>query len=161
MFAKIVLILRREYVIIGAVLFGAILRTYQIGNQILIGDEWHAVNSALYSGGYLDILSTFGGGGHSIPEALYYKFLIDTVGLSEISIHIPFLFAGILIIIVIPLLVSEIIGKYTANLLAWLLALSPFLIFYSRFARPYGIVVLLGFSAVVLFYKWWTTGNRF
>lgn len=39
--------------------------------------------------------------------------------------------------------------------LTGLLAISPGLVFYSRIARPYALVVLLGFGAVAAFDAWW------
>ena len=36
-----------------------------------------------------------------------------------------------------------------------LLAISPLLIFYSRFARPYALVALLSSCAVLFAWHWW------
>ncbi|MBW1781805.1 MAG: hypothetical protein JRL30_13825 [Deltaproteobacteria bacterium] len=60
---------------------------------------------------------------------------------------------------ILPLIVRSLVGRYASNLFAWLLALSPPLIFYSRFARPYSIALLCGFIGIIMFYKWWTAPN--
>lgn len=141
--------------IAAATVFGAVLRIYQVTNQILTGDEWHAIITAI-NWDAAEILTDFGSGGHSIPVALYYEFLISTIGLSELTLYLPFLFSGIILIFAIPMAVKGMTdSSVSVTIVAWLLAISPVLIFYSRFARPYGIVVLLGFCAVTFFYKWW------
>jgi len=150
---------RREYVLLSAVIFGSLLRAYQLPGQILFGDEWHAIHTAI-SSDYIKILSSFGAADHSIPITLYYKLIIDTVGLSEWTVRAPFLLAGALTILFPPLLVRIRVSRFTSDIFAWLIALSPTLIFYSRLARPYMVALLCSFSAVILFYSWWTTGNR-
>lgn len=152
-------LIRREWVFLSAVAFGAVLRVHQLSGQVLFGDEWHAIHTAI-SSGYSEVLSSFGAADHSIPITLYYKICMDTVGLSEWAIRFPFLVSGALTVFILPLLVRTQVSRFTADLFAWLLALSPELIFYSRFARPYAITVLFGFAAAILFYSWWGTGNR-
>ena len=150
---------RREYILICAVIFGGALRAYQLPGQIPFGDEWHAIYTAARSG-YMGILSCFGASDHSIPIALYYRLAMDTVGLSEWVIRAPFFLAGTLTILILPLLIRNITGRFTANIFAWLLALSPTLIFFSRTARPYAIIGLSAFAAAILVKRWWTEGLR-
>jgi hypothetical protein len=137
-----------------AILAGLWLRVTQLPQQMLFGDEWHAICTASRAT-YEQILISFGRSDHSIPIALHFKALMDTVGLSEMGIRIPFLAAGALTILVLPLLVRHRVDGFSFILFAWLLALSPTLVFFSRFARPYAIVVLLAFSAVMFFFRWW------
>jgi len=157
-FETIVQMLRREWVLISAVIFGAGLRLYQLPGQILFGDEWHAIFAATHSD-YTQIISNFGLSDRSIPITLYYKFAMNSVGLEEWVIRAPFFLFGTLTILVLPLLIRRFVGRFTSNLFAWLLALSPTLIFYSRFARPYSIALLCGFAAVIMFYRWWIAPN--
>ena len=42
---------------------------------------------------------------------------------------------------------------------AWLFALSPILVLYSRIARPYEILALATFGAALAFDRWWRTGS--
>ncbi|MCG6879193.1 MAG: glycosyltransferase family 39 protein [Deltaproteobacteria bacterium] len=143
----------------GAVIVGAALRLYQLPNQILFGDEWHAIHAAANSG-YFSILSTFGAADRSIPITLYYKILMDTVGLSETAIRTPFFVGGVLTVTILPIMVRPITGRTVSNIFAWLLALSPTLIFYSRFARPYAITTFFSFLACLFFFRWWETNAR-
>ena len=96
---------RLSYGTLGGLLatffIGAFLRLYQLGHQILAEDEWHAIDVALHAG-YRQIFSDFGGGGHSIPMALYNKLLLDTTGLSEFAIYAPFVFFGIVTTLILP-----------------------------------------------------------
>ena len=138
--------------LLAAFFIGAFLRLYQLGHQILAEDEWHAIDVALHAG-YRQIFSDFGDGGHSIPMALYNKLLLDTTGLSEFAIYAPFVFFGIVTTLILPLLARKFIGGHTV-LFSSLLCLSPLLIFYSRFARPYGLIALFGFTAIYFFYLW-------
>lgn len=141
-----------------AILAGLWLRVTQLPQQMLFGDEWHAICTAARAT-FGEILTSFGRSDHSIPIALHAKLLMDTVGLSEWGIRIPFLAAGTLSILVLPLLVRHDVDRSSRVLFAWLLALSPTLVFYSRNARPYAVVVLLAFSAIIFFLRWWVEGK--
>ena len=147
-------LLRSNLALLGAVLAGAGLRAYQLPGQILVDDEWHALHKVVRSS-YAGILTSFGNADHSIPIALYYRLATDAIGLSEWVIRTPFFVAGTLMILVVPLLMRGHAGRTASDILAWLLALSPPLVFFSRFARPYAIVALFGSVAVLAFYAWW------
>ncbi len=142
-----------------AILAGLWLRVTQLPQQMLFGDEWHALCTAARAS-YGQILTSFGGSDHSIPIAAYYKLLMNTVGLSEWGIRIPFAAAGILTVLIVPLLVRHFVDRFSFVLFAWLLALSPTLVFFSRFARPYAIVVFLSFCAIMFFFRWWVESRR-
>ncbi len=145
---------RGNLALLGAVFAGAALRAYQLPGQILVDDEWHALHKIIHSD-YAEILTSFGNADYSIPIALYYKLATDTVGLSEWVIRTPFFVAGALTVLIVPLLLRRHVGRFASDILAWLLALSPLLVFFSRFARPYSIVVLFGSVAVLVFHAWW------
>jgi hypothetical protein len=51
-------------------------------------------------------------------------------------------------------------GWRRAAAVAWLLAISPSLVYYSRFARPYAEVVLLAPLAAAAFWRWWRGGGH-
>ncbi len=93
----------------------------------------------------------------SLPLNVYGLFLYQHVGWSEMAFHLPIVIAGILSVAVLPWLLRPILGDRVSLTSAFLLAISPFLIFYSRFFRSYSFVVLLGFSALLLSYRWMTT----
>ena len=80
---------------VGAVfLFGLWVRAFRIGEQLILDDEWHALN-AVQDHGYAWIFSHLGHADHSIPLTLLYEFFSHTIGLSEITMRAPSLLAGV------------------------------------------------------------------
>jgi hypothetical protein len=146
--------LRREWSLGLALALALALRVYQLGDQILVGDEWHALDKAA-SAGWLEIATTFGRADHSIPIALYDRALASTIGLSEPWIRAPFLLSGLVLVLVLPLAARRFVPRAVADALAWLLAASPVLVFYSRFARPYTLTCPLALLAVWLAWRFW------
>lgn len=138
----------------GVLVLGVFLRVYQLGDQIITGDEWHALHIAMQAD-YSEIATSFGDADHSIPVALYFKLLMESVGLQQWMIQAPFVLAGCLLIFIIPWLLREQLGHRSAIFAAGLFAISPILITQARFARPYPIALLLSFVAVIYFYRWW------
>ncbi|MBZ0114057.1 MAG: hypothetical protein K8J08_16455, partial [Thermoanaerobaculia bacterium] len=128
--------------------------------QILADDEWHAVRTAL-SRGYEDLLTSFSVAA-SPPLPLMYRALYDTVGLSEKILRFPMLLFGLLAILAFPWVLprSRALPRGTRLLFSVLIAVSPILVYYSRYARPYSISVLFTFVGVMAFYRWWVEGRR-
>lgn len=122
--------------------------------QIVIDDEWHAINQ-LKSSGYLTIFITFGIADHSIPLTLYDKLLADTIGLNEWGLRLPMLVAGLLTVVAVPWLFRDRLHSFERLATGALLAISPVLIEYSRKGRPYALTILLCVVAFVSFYRWW------
>lgn len=145
--------------VVLAVVVGLLLRTYQFSDQILADDEWHAIH-ALRLDSYVWIFSHFGKSDHSIPLTLLYKALADTVGLTENRMRAPMLLCGIAALAVFPLLVRRCIGSPAAAAFAWLLAISPLHVYFSRYARPYAITMFLAGVAVVAAFEWRSSGSR-
>lgn len=131
-----------------AVVAGAALRLNQLRDQVLVDDEWHALH-ALLAHGPLEVFLSFGTTDHSIPLTLWDILLERTVGLTELGMRLPALAAGIAALVVVPALVRPLLGARIAATLAWLLAIAPLHVFYSRLARPYEPAMLLAFVAVV------------
>jgi hypothetical protein len=149
--------LRRNWLLAVATLVGSGLRLYQIKTQIIADDEWHAVRMVDLD--FFTIASHFGESDVSIPIALFYRLVIATFGLSEWIMRAPVLFCGLLSLVVFPLIVRRFFDQKTSVLFAWLLAISPIHVYYSRFARPYSIALFFGFCGVSAFHLWWTTRN--
>ena len=144
---------------IAAFFLGSFLRLYGIEKQIPLDDEWHglfaaAVNSYAYLASHLFY------SGISIPYTLYQKLALSTVGWDEITVRLPSIAAGILSLLICPFYVNRMFGKRIAVIFSFLLALSPLLVFYSRCARSYSVIMLLSFVALLSFYYWITTENR-
>jgi hypothetical protein len=137
---------------IGAAAF--FLRAWQLGRQVVIDDEWHAIHKLLDSG-YGGIISSFGQVDHSIPLTLFYKLAADTVGLGEGLMHGPPLMAGLATVALLTALAWKRFGPAVALVFGWLLAASPLLVEFSRYARPYAFVVLLAAIAYIAADRWW------
>lgn len=142
-----------------AFVVGLVLRGYLLANQVFADDEWHGFYFALgKSPGWL--LTHFSiPGATCIPLNFYIWVLGQTTGWSETLLRLPSLFSGLLLLLC-PLLACRFIGLRRTVLLAFLLAISPVLVFYTRLCRPYSAVAFLGFAALLLAARWRQTGCR-
>jgi len=152
-------VLNRWLVAGVVVIFGIWIRLYRVGEQLILDDEWHALN-AVQNFDYWWIFSHFGRADYSIPLALLFEFFSRTIGLSEITMRLPSLLAGILTLLVIPLLVRPWLKRNEIIVMVGLIAISPFLINYSRIARPYALVALLAGASLPLAWRWWHNQGR-
>jgi hypothetical protein len=137
---------------------GAWLRYYQLDLQILVEDEWHALHKILRSG-FADIYQSFGRSDHSIPLALYDRWLMLHGGLTEWTMRMPMFVSGIALLAVAPLMIRRDADRATRALWVGLLAVSPLLVYFSKIARPYSITVLAVFIAVIAVRRWWRDGG--
>lgn len=137
---------------------GAGLRVWQIGLQIPVDDEWHALHR-LMQAGYAEIFQSFGHADHSIPLTLLFRALADSVGLHDWQLRLlPMLF-GLAALVLLPRLLRPWLKPDEALCLAALVSISPLLIHFSRFVRPYALVIVLGFAAMILLWQWWQRGG--
>jgi hypothetical protein len=136
-----------------AVVAGAAIRLDQIADQIPGDDEWHALH-ALLAHPYAWILQHLGGADYCIPLTVYDKLVADTIGLSELWMRLPGLLAGIAAIALLPRLLRPELGTKASLVLAWLLAISPLHVYFSRYARPYAPAFLLSVLAVIALDRW-------
>jgi hypothetical protein len=134
-------------------MLGAFLRLYQIDAQVTGDDEWHGISVAAHSS-LPYILTHFHSSDNCIPLTAYYKLLLETIGLDEFGLHSLQILLGVLSLIVFPLIIKSIFQERIAIIFSFLLAISPFLTYYSRYARPYIVVVFLSFIATFSFYFW-------
>lgn len=141
-------------------LAGAFLRLWNLGGQVLGGDELHGVRAAL--GRTLgEVLTTHGIPDPFIPFAALTRLWVLAGGtVTDGWLRAPALAAGLAAIVVLPWLVRSWVGRPATIAFAWLLALSPGLVVYSRIARSYMPVVLLGGVAVLVFFRYWEGGRR-
>lgn len=138
---------RRESALLGALAVALFLRTFQLAHQSPADDEWHALVMSA-SAGLREILTSFGGSDHSIPMTAYFEVVADTLGLCDVTLRGPMVVGGMLLVLAVGLVFRRALGRGAGDLAAWLVALSPFLTFFSRFARPYVLAGLLGFLAL-------------
>lgn len=132
---------------------GAWLRLDQIGAQVLIDDEWHAVHQVLHRTPQMMLLD-FGIADYSIPLGILDWHVAHWWGLSEIAMRGPMLVCGLVTLVAVPLYVAPRLGRATAVVFALLVAISPLLVVYSRMARPYAITLLLGWIAHAAFQRY-------
>lgn len=137
-----------------AVLLGAWLRTHGLSVQVVQDDEWHALHKLMTSG-YGEILRTFGFADHSIPLTMFYKAMADTIGLDEVGMRALQVACGVALVAVCGWLAWRATASAPiATLLAFLVAGAPFLVLYSRFARPYAITTLLCVIVLAVLWRW-------
>lgn len=143
-----------------AVAIGASLRLYLLPSQILLDDEWHGLNQAI-GASFSDLLGSADARDNtSLPLNVYHWILLHTAGWTELTIRLPVILAGLLGLVLLPGAARRALGERTALFFAFLLAIAPFAIFYSRFSRAYSIVLLLGFLALLSAHRWLSTGDR-
>lgn len=136
------------------------LRTQQIGIQWLTDDEWHAVHKLTATDGYLPILLSYGSADYSIPLTVLYKFLSIHGGLTELKMRLPMLIGGTLFVALAMLWIRARLDARVALVFGFLLAVSPVLVNYSRYARPYMLTLLLVAIAVCTLARWERVGAR-
>jgi len=139
---------------------GAALRLHGLGQQILGGDEWHAVRSALEHP-LRENLFGYRSVDFCQPLASLYRLWILAGGaLSEGLLRVPIVVSSLLLIWLVPRLVERLVSRGTAVALAWAIALSPNLIVYGRIVRSYTPATLLVTLAGLAFFLWWQRGER-
>lgn len=143
-----------QVLLAAGVLIGAFLRWYQLGIQVLLDDEWHALHKVLHSDA-LGIATSFGYADHSIPLALYYRFLLLHGGLTEWVMHLPMLVTGIALLVCASMLLRRETTLSVRATWVALLAISPLLVYHSKVARPYALTSLLVPVAIIAFRRWW------
>jgi len=131
------------------VLLGIWFRLWQLGQQPVLGDEMHALKSAASEASTLTtILAEKGLPDVCIPLALWNYLLLNTVGLTEWGMRFPMLISGILLVIFLHRLIHRQLGAGCAFAATGLASLSPLLILFSRYARPYMAITLLSLLAL-------------
>lgn len=146
---------RSDWLLAAAALLAAsVPRLYGLPGQILLDDEWHGLSWVIAHGGW-DVVSSFNPRDNSSPLLnLYARLLLDTVGWSELTLRLPTLAAGLATPALLPLLARRDVGDRAARFFAFLLVISPLLVFYSRYWRSYSIVALLGFCSLWALHRW-------
>lgn len=143
-----------------ATALAAWLRTYGITGQIVIDDEWHAIHK-LVSSTYPQVLRSFGLADHSIPLTVFYKLMAGTFGLAEGRLRAPQALFGIALVPVGAWLAWRATRDApVAALFAFALSGAPFLVMWSRFARPYAISLLLIVISLAALWAWRTDRTR-
>lgn len=138
---------------------GIWLRCWAIGAQIVSDDEMHSLNALLRDSPWT-IFTTFYDADISTPMTLVQMGIGAATGLSEVTARLPMLLAGIATLVVLPWFAWRELGGLVALVYMGLLSISPQLVFYSRWGRPYMISTLLAGVAFFTFLRWWRTRER-
>ncbi len=149
----------RWYELAGPLVLATVLRAHRLSSQILVDDEWHMVHKLREGAWLASVVGDFGSSDHSIGLTLLGWLLGRVTTLDELMLRLPSLVAGLALVIVVPALAARRVGRATAIVLAWLLAISPLLCFFSRLARPYAMTALLAPVAVLAFERWYRAGD--
>lgn len=136
---------------------GVATRLYLLPDQMLVDDEWHLVHRLRDDGTLWTLVTRFGSNDHSIGYGIVCWLVSRVLPLNEILLRLPSVIAGCLLVFLVPMLWRRFVGADAAVVLAWLLAVSPMLCFFSRLARPYATTTLLSSLAVVAWYRWHTS----
>jgi hypothetical protein len=128
------------------VALGVWLRLDQWLDQVLIDDEWHAFHQVI-DHTPAQLFLSFGYADYSIPLGMLDAWIAAQFGLGEAAMRLPIMAAGLATLLAIPWYLTPRVGATVALTHAFLLAISPLLIFYSRIARPYALTLLLGWIA--------------
>jgi len=146
------------FLVVAWIVLGAWLRVAGFDRQVVLDDEVHTIRAAVeHDAAYL--VSHRHAAAYSIPLALYDRLLTKTVGLDEVGLRVPMLAAGLALLVGLPLVVGRWFGSVAAVAAAGLVAISPSLVLYSRFARPYGIVAGVAFLAWALAARFERSGS--
>jgi hypothetical protein len=150
----------RSPVLWVALAVGIALRSVGLFQQVLVDDEIHAYHFVQRTP-FPAVLWDFGNTANSPAFNVWLRLFLDLgIPPSELALRIPVLASGIALLIVAPWWVARQLGTHAAVVLAWLLALSPLLVMYSRIMRPYMPEVVLASAAVGAFYTWYQTRRR-
>jgi hypothetical protein len=139
-------------------LVGVCLRAHGIGAQLVFADEIHAL-TVLPGHGYGYLFSHFSLTDTCIPLTLYYRALMDTVGLNELLMRLPSLISGCATILLVAVFAWRRCGPLGSWLASGMLAFSPYHVYLSREARPYPIVIFLMMVAVMAVFEWDETSS--
>ncbi len=148
---------RKDFIfLITILLIGIFLRFYRLGAHSLWFDE---ATSMMLTNVICEMITT-----SYFPTPPLFILLLrcwKTLGESELVLRILPFFFGVLSIVLIYSLGEILFDKKTGVMSAFLLAISPFHIYYSQELRPYTLAVLLVMFSVYYFVKSLKKNNLF
>src|SRR5690606_37586790 len=134
------------------------LRLQNLGYLSLWVDEfWHGnrTKAFLEGGAFADIFAVESNGAFVTILSIVFSKIF---GLDEFGLRIPVVLGSIALIPLVYLFVKKQTNASIAVLASLLLAFSPFLFFWSRVVRMYGLVPFTFFLVVVAFILFFERG---
>jgi hypothetical protein len=141
------------------------VRMHRLDDRSLWLDEgisWHRASQDLPSLLRGETLES--GGGRTAPmPPLYFLWLAairNIGGDSEISLRLTGVWAGLLMVPLLFVLGAKLFDRTTGFATAFLCALSPYGVWYSRTARPEPLLLTLGVLSFLALHHWQTSRRR-
>jgi uncharacterized membrane protein len=134
------------FIFLLILLLGLGLRLYRLDYQSLWTDEILTYGSSNGSLNY--VINQTKINTNILP--LYYVFVNTALrfGDQDITLRLPSLIFGILSIFLFYVIISNWLGSKIALISTFLMAISPFHIWYSQEARPYALLILLSLLSI-------------
>jgi hypothetical protein len=142
-----------------AAALGVALRFAYLDRQVLGGDEYHLVQRVLALPP-ARLLSSYSPVDYNVPHAALTRTLSDLgLPVGERLLRAPVVLFGLLTLLVLPAWAARLWGRPVGWALLWCLAVSPWLVFFSRIVRSYGWVAFLGPATVLALVDGWRRGD--
>jgi uncharacterized membrane protein len=135
-------------VAVAACALGTWLRLRHAGAAFLWGDEFHSL--ALWQQDLGRVLATYDPAGSGLALPLLQRGLAELVGPTLWAVRGPAIAGGLGALFLLYPLGRPLVGATAAALGTLAFAVNPVHVFYSYYARSYGLAVLLGLLLVHL-----------
>jgi Dolichyl-phosphate-mannose-protein mannosyltransferase len=140
---------KASWIVIGLAIVGLVLRARLMSNS-LFEDELSTYYIVTGHGLSQIFLPHYGHALELNPPLLFlFSWIAERLGSSPELLRLPSLLAGVATIPLVFAVGVRTVGRNAAITAAALVALSPFLIFYSSQARPYALMVFLVLAATL------------
>jgi len=136
----------RTLLLLGAIGLGAWLRLRGLGEVPLYGDEHHGLRLAAEP--ISDIVREFDGYGTHVMLPLLQRMAMRLLDSTIVAFRMPALLPGLLCLVLCYPAARAFVGPGPALVATMALATSPIHVYYTRFARAYSLMILLGLLLV-------------
>jgi hypothetical protein len=140
----------------GILILGLLLRLYNLSAKSLWIDE---IGEVIVASENIPLLLT-GVASHLSPPLDYIilHFLL-ILGKSDFIVRLPSALFGVGSIAAVYLLGAELYSKKVGLISAFLIAISPYCIWYSQEARMYSLFLFLSILSIYFFFRWLKTDS--
>ncbi|MDO9546828.1 MAG: TIGR03663 family protein [Pelolinea sp.] len=148
----------RDLLILLIIIFAILTRLIGLGNRVMSHDEVNHVVPAfdLFSGrGYRHDPITHGPLQFHLMALSYFLF-----GDNDFTSRLPHALFSIATIIFVSTYYQRYLGKFGSIAAGAMFAISPFMLFYGRYARNDVICVFLGITAIYAFLRFFETNQN-